>query len=1035
MLNPESITILDPACGSGHILVEAYDLLKQIYLERGYPLRSIPRLILEKNLFGLDIDDRAAQMAGFALLMKARADDRRLLDDPPRLNVLAIQDSGGIVDSEQWAVDSGNSFLAEVLASLIAVFENAKTFGSLIRIPEDLAAALPALLEAVQRTAASGDIFAQAAAENLLPLVRQAEILAMKFDAVIANPPYMGAKFYSPALKQFVEKNYKAAKGDLYTCFMVRNTHFAKTGGLVGMITIPNWMFLSSFEDLRGWLFEEATIETFCHNGRGVFGSDFGSCAFTFRHHAVPEYKGQYKRLFEKQGSVASNEELNERFGATKPFDASTIDFRKIPGNPIAYWIGDKMRNIFVDSPLMGELVDARQGLATADNDRFLRLWHEVDISCIGFRMQNRNEAKESGRKWFPHQKGGDFRKWYGNHEWVVNWGCDGEELFNFRPRSVIRNPNYYFKENICWSDITVAENAFRYCPSGFINGHTSHAVFDFDEQQRRILLAFGNNKFCGQIIKGISPTVHFDIGYFKKLPFPTLLAEQDLTYIDDLLATAKSDWDSFETSWDFQRLPWLPSSTIHYSLSTSWQAWETYTRLQIQRMQELETENNRLFIEAYGLQDELSPEVPEDQITLARADREKDCQRLISYAIGCMMGRYRLDRPGLIYAHAGNERFWEIYEGEGQVDSGQWIVDSKTHANTVHYSLSTNHYSPTNNEHTKLPGTDCLAESDEPSRANLSSNQDFSTGRDLWTSQPNQASSDVDSVEHRRGTSSQINRGIPEFSLNCPGVTSGSGNTTPNRRSPQIFINGTSETDALIVGRNIEDAYRPSGQTSLTTVHCPLSTKNPFPPDADGILPITDEPWFEDDAASRVREFLLAVWGRETLDENLAWLAESLGRKGAETPEETLRRYLSASFFKDHLQTYKKRPIYWLFSSGRHKAFEALVYLHRCHEGTLARMRGEYVVPLTARMLARIDLLQKDADAASSASARNKIGKQIEALQKKHRELLAFDEKLRHYADMRITLDLDDGVKVNYGKFGGLLAEVKAVTGGSGDD
>jgi type II restriction/modification system DNA methylase subunit YeeA len=287
--------------------------------------------------------------------------------------------------------------------------------------------------------------------------------------------------------------------------------------------------------------------------------------------------------------------------------------------------------------------------------------------------------------------------------------------------------------------------------------------------------------------------------------------------------------------------------------------------------MQELETENNRLFIEAYGLQDELSPEVPEDQITLARADREKDCQRLISYAIGCAMGRYSLDEPGLIYAHSGNVGF-------------------------------------------------------DPTR------------------------------------------------------------------------------------------YKT------------------FPADADGILPITDELWFEDDAAERIREFLIAVWGRETVEENMAWLADSLGKKGSETPEETIRRYLSASFFKDHLQTYKKRPIYWLFSSGKQKAFEALVYLHRYHEGTLARMRGEYVVPLTARMLARIDLLQKDADAASSASARNKIGKQIESLKKKHLELLAFDEKLRHYADMRITLDLDDGVKANYGRFGDLLAEVKAVTGGGSD-
>jgi hypothetical protein len=874
-LNPETITVIDPACGSGHILVEAYDLLKGIYLERGYQSRSIPRLILEKNLYGLDIDDRAAQMAGFALLMKARADDRRLLDSPIKLNVLSLQESDGM-DLDEFAGHlKPHGINRTVLGSLVGTFTNARTFGSLIQIPRVLEDGLASLDDGMAKAIENGDVFAKAAAQDLVPLVQQAKILGMKFDAVVANPPYMGARYYDGSLKRLVDTHYKHAKGDLYTCFMVRNTDFTKAGGSVGMVTIPNWMFLSSFEELRGWLFSEVSLETFSHNGRGVFGSDFGSCAFTFRHQALPMYRGRYKRLFEKQGSVSSNEELDERFGLAKPFEASTADFLKIPGSPVAYWVSDKIRNIFVSSRSMGMSVDARQSLATADNDRFLRRWQEVEITRIGFDIVSRKDAGESGKKWFPHQKGGDFRKWFGNHEWIVNWENDGDEIRNFKDedgkvKSRPQGTEYYFRDCVSWSDVTSASNAFRYDGPGFIPNVIAPAIFKKDIDLRVFLLA-GNNVFYNFVSKVLNPTIHFHVGYFATLPFPEKLLNSDLSIADELVAISKDDWDSSELSWGFQQFPWVKSG-LAKDLSSSWQAYCAKKIESIYRMKCLEEENNRIFIEAYELQNELSHEVPEEQITLTRADREKDSQRLISYAIGCMMGRYSLDEPGLIYAHAGNVGF-----------------------DTTRYKT--------------------------------------------------------------------------------------------------------------------------------------------FPADADGIIPITDELWFEDDAANRIRDFLLAVWPAPTLDENLAWLAESLGSKGNETPEEAIRRYLSSSFFKDHLQTYKKRPIYWLFSSGKQGAFQALVYLHRYHEGTLARMRAEYVVPLTGKMQSRIEMLEKDKDAASSTATRNKIAKQIEALKKKHVELLAYDEKLRHYADMRIILDLDDGVKANYGKFGDLLAEVKAVTGGANED
>ncbi len=921
-LDPESITLLDPACGSGHILAEAYEVLKAIYLERGYQPRTIPRLILEKNLYGLDIDDRAAQMAGFALLMKARADDRRLFNEPIKLNVMSLQESKGLdaavlaraLSSDlihstpgegQGEASSrsnlgfdnddlfpatlpqsslGQSIRAEmigdlteqVITELINIFSHAKTFGSLIQIPQTLNEQLTRMGERLQLALQDGDLHAKAAAQDLWPLLAQARVLGMQFDAVVANPPYMGARYYDGPLKRLVEKYYKPAKGDLYTCFMVRNTVFSKPGGIVGMITIPNWMFLSTFEELRSWLFSEAAIETFSHNGRGVFGSDFGSCAFTFRHQVLQNYKGRYKRLFEKSGSVASNEELDERFVPAKLFDASTADFRKIPGSPVAYWISEKIRNTFAESPSMAEMVDARQSLATADNDRFLRMWQEVSLTRTGFGFRNRQEAKESGKKWFPHQKGGDFRKWYGNHEWLVNWEKDGEEIRNFKDfdgkvKSRPQGTEYYFAECVSWSDVTSASNAFRYDGHGFIPNVIAPALFKKDVDLRFFLLA-GNNVFYNFVSKVLNPTIHFHVGYFATLPFPEKILHSDLSMADELIAIAKADWDAAEVSWNFQRLPWVGGELNNLKLSEAWKGWANGQQASINRMQNLEEENNRIFIDAYGLQDELSPEVPDSQITLTRADREKDCQRLISYAIGCMMGRYSLDEPGLIYAHADNVGF-------------------------------------------------------EASRYAI------------------------------------------------------------------------------------------------------------FPADADGIVPLTDELWFGDEAASRIREFLLAVLGADALTENMAWLAESLGIKAGETPDETIRRYLADKFYKDHLQTYKRRPIYWLFSSGKQGAFQTLVYLHRYHEGTLARMRAEYVVPLTGKIQSRIDMLEKDAIVATSAAARNKLTKEVEKLKKKLVELLAYDEQLRHYADMRITLDLDDGVKVNYGKFGNLLAEVKAVTGGKDDE
>ena len=860
-LNPESITVLDPACGSGHILVEAYDCLKAIYLERGYRSRDIPRLILENNLYGIDIDTRAAQLASFALLMKAREDDRRLFSNPPKLNIIALQDSQP-ERLDAFSQDLANTGIAQTdLKELLDLFEYASTFGSLIQIPEAFAKKLPDLETKLNEALESGDIFAQQSAQELLPLVQQAKLLVKQYDAVIANPPYMGGKGMNTALKDFAKKQFPDSKSDLFAMFIERGFNWCKDRGFNSMVTMQSWMFLSSYEVMREKLLQDRTIQTMAHLGARAFpeisGEVVQATAFVMQGKHLDGFKPVFFRLVDTE----QNQKENELKAGLNRFD-STIqdDFKKIPGSPVAYWVSEKVLEIFESSPSMGSVADARQGLATADNNRFLRLWQEVDIQKIGFGMESRHQAQSSHKKWFPYNKGGEFRKWYGNQEYVVNWENDGKELFEFLPRSVIRNPSYYFKPSISWSRITSSFNSFRFYPTGFIFDQAGHSIFSNDAPAT---MSYLNSKFCSFILNVMNPTMNLEVGYIQSIPVATKTFSEKSSSI--LIDIAKKDWESYETSWDFIENPLI--RTHQPNLRQAFNTWQQQNADAVTEMKRLEEENNKLFIDAYGLQDELTPDVPDEQITLTRADREKDSQRLVSYALGCMMGRYSLDEPGLIYAHAGNQNF--------------------------------------------------------------------------------------DSNRYQK-----------------------------------------------------------------------------FPADADGIIPLTEMHWFEDDATHRIQEFLTAVWGKDTLDTNMLWLAESLDKKASETAEDTIRRYLASKFYKDHMQTYKKRPIYWLFSSGKQGAFQALVYLHRYNESTLARMRTEYVMPLISKMAAMVNSLQSEIENSDSAAEIKRKEKELQNLHKQQAELSSFEEKLRHYADQRISLDLDDGVKVNYGKFGDLLAEVKAITG-----
>ena len=678
-----------------------------------------------------------------------------------------------------------------------------------------------------------------------------------------------------------MNREYSIAKADLYACFISRNASFARANGFVGMITIPNWMFLASFEDIRKSLLTDQTIDTFIHNGRGVFGSDFGSCAFAFRNAGFPNFKGSFRRLFIKQGSVASNDELAERFFTAFTFTPRNLDFAKIPGSPLAYWIGERATEAF-SSRLFRECADIRSGIGTSDNTRFLRLWWEVSTDHCHMACTSRDEALQSGKKWFPYNKGGGFRKWYGNRDYLINWKNDGEEI----KKAVVSNPgdpdtthwsrrifntDLFFLPSLTWNDVGVAGFSARLSEPGFIHDAVGVGAYRISEEGvAKSILGLLNSCVAKMYMEILCPTVHFKAGQVGNLPIiiPSAICHK---VSDECVAAGRSDWNECEASWDFNTIPILQHRAANLQIAQEASDLENSDRFR--RVQSLEEQNNRLFIEAYGLQDELSPEVPDDQITLYRPDREEDIKRLLSYAIGCMMGRYSLDKPGLIYAHSGNQGF-------------------------------------------------------DPSQ------------------------------------------------------------------------------------------YK--------TFHA----------DDDGIIPLLDTDWgIRDDAANRIVEFIGVAWPKKHLEENLKFIADSLGPTNGEQPRDTIRRYLATGFYKHHLSMYKKRPIYWLFSSGKQRAFQCLVYLHRYHEGTLARMRTEYVIPLQGQIAARIEQLEGDKAKATSTSYRNKIQKEQDNLKKQQAELLIFEEKLKHAADQKISLDLDDGVKVNYGKFGDLLAEAKAITGGKDDE
>ncbi len=912
-LDPEAITLIDPAVGSGHILVEAYDLFRAIYLERGYTKKEAARAILTKNLFGLDIDDRAAQMAGFALLMKACADDRTVLRNPPKLNVLALQDSNGL-DAEALAkallprerfeiipsvdllpetltqptlaAQQPTSTEAKAIKALVTLFDGAKTFGSLITVPDAVMKSLP-LLDALLAEPLTGDLLLrqaqEAAHQSLKPMVEQAQLLVGRYDSVIANPPYMSVMPQS--LASFADKHFKKSKYNLYGPFIERNLNFAKREGHVGMVTLQGWMFSLRYEAFRRDLLSKSCIVSMAHLGTRGFDSIGGevvsTTAFVLNKHAEQQFLGKFVRLVEGENEEVKSSKLREQASGMSvevTFNRAAAQFSKAPANALIYWASENVERAFASMPRLASKLVTREGMATGSNEQFLRLWHECDFTGIALNTLNIAEAKESRARWFPYVKGGGSRRWYGNFEYVVNWQNDGHEIRNFADKKTgrIRSHNYNgefsFREGFSWSGISSADFAVRYVPKGFLFDAKGPMGFMDDTQSTFAAMGLLNSRVANHFIKMMAPDLDFKLGHVLNLPFMETNESEILQIHGDCIDIQSNDWNQFEYSWDFSKNPMIALSrdSLETSLHDLIILWSTTSN----NLRDLEEKINNLYVESYGLNGEVNAEVPLSAVTLTcnphhRYDGDENgdarlksdtMRELVSYAVGCMMGRYSLSEPGLIYARSGGVGF-------------------------------------------------------DPSRYGA------------------------------------------------------------------------------------------------------------FPADDDGIIPMTEEQWFADDAAARIEEFLAVAWPKAPIMETMTTLMDGLSMGNAGEPRAALRAYLSKQFYKDHLQTYKNRPIYWLFSSGKQKAFEALVYLHRYNEGTLARMRTVYVTPLMGKLQQRINDLDAEMAASSSSAEKTRKNREKDKLTKQVVELRAFDEELRHLADQRIALDLDDGVKVNYAKFGNLLA------------
>lgn len=680
--SPEELKIADPAVGSGHMLTYAFDLLYAIYEEEGFDPNEIPSLILEKNLYGIEIDDRAGALAAFALEMKAaeKLTLRRFLKLKARPNVCVLEDVS-FTDDEMDDVISivGQDLYTEDLRETLTQFEQAKNFGSLI-VPKLKDPAETARL--IESKDLAGDMFLSEVHQRIVKVLCMAEFLSPKYHVVVANPPYMGGKGMNAELKFFLQEHYVDFKADLFSAFVKACSSLGLDSANIGIMSPNVWMYISSHEGLRTFVTENRALYSLVELPLAAFkGATVQICAYNFSNKHAPNLQGGYIRLVDFKGADKEMSDLTKQAIKSDKCDwfykAHVRDFWALPGRPIAYWVSSKIRDLFVREPSISNFADARPGLQTSDNARFLRLWHEVGISKASFNSETRKESVASGKKWFPCNKGGSYRKWFGNWEHFVNWENDGAELFEFAtslygsPTRIIKNANYYFKSGLSWSDVTSGKTSFRLVPSGSIFDATGHCAFFDTESELYTYLAYLNLKLINDLVDILNPTLHFHVGYFRLLPaFSKNMATHE-KIAKESVKLAEFDWNTFENSWGFTSSPLLLANSLRTHIEKSFDSLNVAWRENVVKAQALEEENNRIFIEAYGLEDELTPEVPIEEITLtcnpayrygtkiSEEEREvrlkADTMReFLSYAVGCMFGRYSLDEPGLILANQG---------------------------------------------------------------------------------------------------------------------------------------------------------------------------------------------------------------------------------------------------------------------------------------------------------------------------------------------------------------------------------------------
>ena len=861
-LTPDQLKVIDPCSGSGHILAYMFDVLMQIYESYGYTTREAVASIVENNLYGLDIDDRAAQLAYFAVMMKARQYDRRFFSRGIQPHVYAIAESNHV---DSFALDyfcNGDAKLKKAMDTIISELHDAKEYGSIITVSQQ---EWSALYDRFAEITEDINMSRETALREILPLVQVAEALVQKYDAVVTNPPYMGASGMGAKLSDYVKKNYPDSKSDLFAVFIEKCGQMAKRNGYQAMITQHSWMFLSSFEKLRTKLLS-VDIVNMAHLGARAFeeigGEVVQTTSFVFRKSHITDYKGEYCRLIEPTSQQGKEDMF---LSCENRYTADQSNFLKIPGSPVAYWLTSTFIKNFLRKSVNDEFIP-KFGMSTGDGERFIRFWYEIKYDKFDCQSRNADDAKSKNYPWVAVDKGGTYRKWYGNQNYAVWWKDDGKDIKACK-KSAVRSPQFFFTPHISWTLISTGHFSARYFAEGFALDTASNCIY-FKSEPNMEILGFMNSKVADSYLKVLNPTMNFSCGVIGLLPYDKLNNLQVVQLVKKCIELAKTDWDSYETSWDFVTHPFItyrsgagfadiPMNKWQYRIADAYHTWESNATAQFDLLKKNEEELNRIFIDIYGLQDELTPEVEDKDVTVRKADLGRDIRSFISYAVGCMFGRYSLDVDGLAYA------------------GGEW------------------------------------------------DNSKYST----------------------------------------------------------------------------------------------------FAADKDNIIPISDDEYFEDDIVGRFVKFVEVVYGKDTLDENLKFIADALGGKGQ--PKDVIRNYFLNDFYSDHCKIYQKRPIYWLFDSGKKNGFKALIYMHRYQPDTIARIRTDYVHEQQARYRTAIaDLETRIANA--STGERVKLNKQLKTLNDQATEIHEYEEKIHHLADQMISIDLDDGVKVNYAKFQDVLAKVK---------